>query len=222
MTPCLAHGGFLESLTRTTGSLFILKRGIQTGLVDTDPATMEPPSPQASPEEELRAQFDWFYRTHQTSIRTFIRSLVPSTADADEVQQEVAMVLWQKFALFDVTRDFRAWAFGIARLKALSFFRDRSRDRHVFNDELLLKLAEEAEERESRHQRQREALETCLRKLPDAQRDLLLSAYTKGNRIDEIALRRSQTPMALYKILHRLRQLLLECTRRTLADKERA
>ncbi|MEY5009085.1 MAG: hypothetical protein RLZZ253_224 [Verrucomicrobiota bacterium] len=77
MTPCLAHGGFLESLTRTTGSLFILKRGIQTGLVDTDPVTMEPPSPQASPEEELRAQFDWFYRTHQTSIRTFIRSLVP-------------------------------------------------------------------------------------------------------------------------------------------------
>jgi len=114
-----------------------------------------------------------------------------------------------------------AWAFGIARLKALSFFRDRSRDRHVFNDELLLKLAEEAEERESRHQCQREALESCLRKLPDAQRDLLLSAYTKGSRIDEIALRRAQTPMALYKILHRLRQLLLECTRRALAEHDR-
>jgi RNA polymerase sigma-70 factor (ECF subfamily) len=179
---------------------------------------MEPPSPHASSEEELRAQFDWFYRAHQTSIRTFIRSLVPSVPDADEVQQEVALVLWQKFSQFDVTRDFRAWAFGIARLKALSFFRDRSRDRHVFNDELLLKLAEEAEERESRHQRQREALEFCLRKLPDAQRDLLLSAYTKGNRIDEIALSRSQTPMALYKILHRMRQLLLECTQRALTE----
>jgi RNA polymerase sigma-70 factor (ECF subfamily) len=50
----------------------------------------------------------------------------------------------------------------------------------------------------------------------------VLSAYTKGTRIDELAKRRGQTPMALYKLLHRIRQALLECVERTLAKEEHA
>ena len=176
--------------------------------------TMEKTTRNPSPDTEQHAQFQWFFDRYKLSLRTFIRSLVAAPEDADEVFQEVSLVLWQKFADFDVSRDFRAWACGIARLKALSFFRDRQRDRHVFNEELLLKLASEAEAMESRHQRQREALEDCLQKLPEAQRDLVLAAYTKGNRMDELASQRAQTAMSLYKILHRTRLKLLECIQR--------
>jgi RNA polymerase sigma-70 factor (ECF subfamily) len=176
--------------------------------------TMEKTTPNLSPEPEQHAQFQWFFDRYKLSLRTFIRSLVAAPEDADEVFQEVSVVLWQKFGDFDVSRDFRAWACGIARLKALSLFRDRQRDRHVFNEELLLKLASEAEAHESRHQKQREALENCLQKLPEAQRELVLAAYTKGNRMDELANQRAQTPMSLYKILHRTRLKLLECIQR--------
>jgi RNA polymerase sigma-70 factor (ECF subfamily) len=176
---------------------------------------MEPSPRNLSPETEQHAQFKWFFDRYKLSIRTFIRSLVAAPEDADEVFQEVSLVLWQKFRDFDVSRDFRAWACGIARLKALSLFRDRQRDRHVFNEELLLKLADEAQAQEPRHQRQREALEHCLKKLPDAQRELVLAAYTKGNRMDELAHQRAQTPMSLYKILHRTRLKLLECIQRS-------
>ena len=70
---------------------------------------------------------------------------------------------------------------------------------------------------EQRHDRQREALDSCLQKLPGPQRELALAAYTKGTRMDALAAERGQTAMSLYKLLQRIRQILLECVRRTLA-----
>jgi len=81
-------------------------------------------------------------------------------------------------------------------------------------------LADESAAMCERHSDQREALESCLQKLPVTQRELVLTAYTKGTRMDDLATRRGQTPMSLYKLLHRIRQALLECVRRTLAQEE--
>jgi len=64
-------------------------------------------------------------------------------------------------------------------------------------------------------------LEHCLEKLPVAQREIVLTAYVKGTRMDELAVRRGQTPMSLYKLLHRIRQNLLECVTRILAEEAR-
>jgi RNA polymerase sigma-70 factor (ECF subfamily) len=125
--------------------------------------------------------------------------------------------LWQKFAEFDASRDFRKWAFGVARYEVLSHLRDLVRDRHVFDDALVNRLADDAAVAEPRHDAQREALEACLKKLPAAQRELVLSAYAKGTRIGELAAQRGQTAMSLYKVLHRIRRGLLECVRRQLA-----
>jgi RNA polymerase sigma-70 factor (ECF subfamily) len=165
-------------------------------------------------------QFLRLYATHEPALRTFVRSLLPSLADVPEVMQEVCVVLWQKFAEFDATREFRKWAFGVARYEALAYLRDKVRDRHVFNDELVGRLADEATAAEPRHEAHREALETCLQKLPERQRELVLLAYAKGVRMDELAGRRGQTAMSLYKLLHRIRQALLKCVQRTIAREE--
>ena len=119
-------------------------------------------------------QFLRLFAEHEPALRTFVRALVPTLGDASEVTQQVAVVLWQKFAEFDVARDFRKWAFGVARYEALAFLRDKGRDRHVFNDELVNKLADEAAVATPRHEAQREALETCLQRLPEPQRTLVL------------------------------------------------
>jgi RNA polymerase sigma-70 factor (ECF subfamily) len=50
----------------------------------------------------------------------------------------------------------------------------------------------------------------------------VLTAYTKGTRMDNLASQRGQSPMALYKLLHRIRQALLDCVQRTLAQEEHA
>ncbi len=175
-----------------------------------------------SPDSTHHHQYLRLFAEHEPALRTFVRTLLPSRADASEVMQEVAVVLWQKFEEFDGTRDFRKWAFGVARFEVLAFLRDRARDRHVFDEKLLAHLADEAVAAEVRHDAQREALDLCLQKLTSQQRALVLSAYATGTRIDELATRRGQTPMSLYKVLHRIRQALLDCVQRQLTRQELA
>lgn len=172
-----------------------------------------PFSDEASHDEFLR-----LYAENEAALRTFVRAMLQTREDASEVLQETILVLWRRFGEFDRGGDFKRWAFGIARMKALSLLRDRMRDRHVFDDDLVGRLADEAVAMERRHLSHREALERCLEKLPVTQREIVLAAYVKGTRMDELAVRRGQTPMSLYKLLHRIRQTLLECVNRTLAE----
>lgn len=153
------------------------------------------------------------FMAQEPAVRAFVRSLVPMVADANDVMQEVAVVLWQKFGEYETSEDFRRWAFGVARFKVLAWQRDRMRDRHVFGTDLTELLATEAEIEAGRLERQREALRLCLEKLPAEQRQLVDTAYAPGSRIDELARRLGQTAMALYKRLHRIRLALVQCTR---------
>ena len=162
------------------------------------------------------------FAEHEAALHTLLRAMLPSREDASEAMQETIIVLWQKFEEFDPVRDFRAWASGIARNKALAVLRDRKRDRHVFDEHLATRLADRAALHEHGTLCRSEALEGCLHKLPHAQRELVLSASPKGTRIDDLAARRGQTPMSLYKMLHRIRLALMACVERTLAEEEHA
>ncbi|MGV3660736.1 MAG: sigma-70 family RNA polymerase sigma factor [Prosthecobacter sp.] len=170
-------------------------------------------------EHERHAEFLRRYAESEVALHTFVRSLVPTRQAASEVMQDVILVLWEKF---EAAHDFQGWAFGVARNVVMRHLRSRSRDRHVFDDALVNQLADDAAALVPEHDRHREALEHCLGKLPAPQRELVLNAYTKGVRMDELAGRRGQTPMALYKLLHRIRQALLDCVQRTLAQEEAA
>jgi RNA polymerase sigma-70 factor, ECF subfamily len=167
-------------------------------------------------ERQRHDRFIRLYVANEESLRGFVRSLVPTREDAGEVMQEVAAVLWRKFDEQASDEDFRRWAFGVARFEALAFFRDRARDRHVFSDETIGLLAQEAESRADPLEAERRALDECLRKLPETQRALVTAAYAPGVRIDDLASSMGRTAMSLYKLLHRIRMTLIDCTGRSL------
>lgn len=169
-----------------------------------------------NPERDRQDQFLRLYVEHEEALRGFVRSLVVTLEDAREVMQNTAVVLWTKFDQLESPADFRRWAFGVARLEALMFRRDRARDRHVFSDDLIAMLEEEAEEEAENAGLEARALRHCLAKLPEKQKTLVMAAYAPGVRIDEMARSTGRTPMALYKTLHRIRMTLIECTRREL------
>ena len=160
------------------------------------------------------------FMANEEALRGFVRSLVPTLEDAREVMQETAAVLWRKFVELDSPENFRRWAFGVARFEALAFRRDRARDRHVFGEDLIALLEAEAAAAGERDDRERRALEGCLKKLPPAQRELVEVAYAPGVRIDELARSAGRTPMALYKSLHRIRMTLADCIRKCLKHEE--
>jgi RNA polymerase sigma-70 factor, ECF subfamily len=173
-------------------------------------------------QQPLDPQHDRFLRLYaeqEQALHGYVRSMLPDRHEASEVMQEVIVTLWQKFEGAD---DFRKWSFGVARMKVLHHLQRRMRDRHVFSEELVQQLAGRQLELEVRHTAQREALERCLEKLPQGQSELVITAYTKGTRMDDLAAQRGETAMALYKKLHRIRQTLLECVRRTLTREELA
>ena len=175
--------------------------------------------PPPTPDNRLQEPFLGLYAEHQAALHTFIRSMLPGREEAAEVLQNVIVILWQKF---ETAQDFKKWAFGVARLEVLKFLQTRKRDRHIFDDALVNQLADRAVLLEQQHLAEREALEGCLQKLPAAHRELVLRAYTKGTTINDLAALRGQTPMALYKWLHRTRQALQECVQTTVSNSQTA
>ena len=162
-------------------------------------------------------QFLRLYTAGEPALRAFVRRLVPTRADAADVIQEVALVLWRKFDQLAEKEDFMRWAFGVARYETLAWLRDKARDRHVLAEDVLEMLADEAVSAEPRLAAQREALEGCLAKLPAEQRGLVMAAYSPGAKIQEIAQRSGRSIAGFYQWLHRMRLRLLDCTRRVLA-----
>jgi RNA polymerase sigma-70 factor (ECF subfamily) len=172
--------------------------------------------PSLDPQHE---QFLRLYAEQEQALYGYVRSMLPDRQETSEVMQEVIVTLWQKF---NDANNFRRWSFGVARIKVLHHLQRRKRDRHVFGDELVQQLADRQMQRENQHVTQREMLDQCLEKLPHIQRELVLTAYTKGTHVDDLAAQRGETAMALYKKLHRIRRILLECVQQNLPQEEKA
>jgi RNA polymerase sigma-70 factor (ECF subfamily) len=158
------------------------------------------------------------FTANERAVRAFVRRLVPTRVDADDIFQEVAIVLWEKFDEFHSGADFRAWACGIARFKVLSWLRDKGRDRLVLDSDVVELIATESMQAEPRLDRQRVALESCLEKISTSERKLLTHAYLPDAKIQDVAATSGRTVAGFYQWLHRMRKQLLTCIERRLAE----
>ena len=159
---------------------------------------------------------------HDRSIRRFVRSLLPSGDGVDDVIQETALECWRKFPDFrpedhEDAAEFARWACVIARYKCLSWQRDHARDRLVFRESVIERLAQVASEELDRQEQERWAIEACLGKLGADQRRLVLSVHSPGQSVASIAAESGEKPRRLYSKVNALRKQLLECVRRRLA-----
>ncbi len=173
------------------------------------------PTNQSGNEDSYRAFMRLFMR-HEGVLRSFVRTLLPSWDDVDEVMQNVSIAAWTKFDRFDPETEFARWAATIARYEVLSYRRTRARDRLVFDEDIIELLADECQDEFARSEQERQALDGCLNQLPEHQQQLLLRVYTPGQKMKPIAEEVGVTPNALYKKLGRLRLILLRCIENTL------
>lgn len=151
------------------------------------------------------------FAAEEPSLRAHVRRLVPMRTDADDVFQEIAVVLWRKFPEFRAGSDFRAWAMGVAKYEVLAWRRDKARGRELLKADVIEMLADESEREESRLSVERDLLRECLGKLGADHRSLLLAAYQPGARIQDVALRSGRSVGGFYQWLHRVKRMLLEC-----------
>lgn len=186
----------------------------------------EPENPNENANPLRERQYDEFVALlarHDLAIRRFVRFLLPSPDGVDDVMQETALECWKKFTDFqpastDAAADeFVRWACVIARYKAMSWQRDRSRDRLVFREAVIEKLSQAAHEALEHRAEQRMAVEACLEKLPPNDRRLVLSVHAPGESIARIAQETGEKARRLYSRVNALRSMLLECIERRLA-----
>ena len=154
----------------------------------------------------------------QRTLHAFIVSMVRYAADADDVLQETNLVLWQKAADFDPTREFLPWAMRVAQLQSMAYLKKKQPARLVFNEELLALVADEAVAEAADADTRRVALAGCLQKLPERQRALIAQRYEPGGSVNAMSGELGTTPKALSEMLRRIRHSLLLCIERTLAQ----
>lgn len=153
---------------------------------------------------------------HGPRVRSFLRGLLPSWAEVEEVAQEASLVAWRKFDDFEEGTSFGGWLLTIARFEALKYRRRVARSPLVFVDEVWDLLAEEAGGDDVRQIR-RERLEVCLEKMDISKRELLLKVHSPGVVMREVALQAGKSEQAFYKTIQRLRAVLLDCVSKAIA-----
>ncbi len=154
---------------------------------------------------------------HQARLRGFVRCLLVRSSDVDDVVQEVNAVLWEKADEFQPGSDFWAWASQIARFKVLNQVRTYRRERLVFDEAAMVRMAEMAERKLQSLDARLEALDHCLKLLPPAQRQLLDLRYASDRSIESIAGSIGRPAGSIRQTLYRIRAALRACIERQLA-----
>lgn len=154
---------------------------------------------------------------HQPALEAFCHAQLVRRQDVQEVLQATCVKLWEKSGDWDAETEFLPWAFAVARFTVLSHIRDRMRDRLVFDEDVVLAMAEETEAASTQFEDRREALGTCLQKVKPEQRDLLQEHYITGRSVRELSGATGRSESAVKMILLRLREQLSACIERRLS-----
>ena len=157
---------------------------------------------------------------YQRRLYAFIMSLVPDPNQANDILQETNLALCKSASKYDPDRNFLAWAFKIARFQVLAFLKKQKRSRLVFDDELLVQLADDSEEESERFEDMRKALNTCLGKLPNRHRALVEARYEDGATIGKVAKAFRRSAGAVTQSLFRIRSALWNCVEREMKKSE--
>ena len=148
----------------------------------------------------------------QPVVASYILSLVRNFHSAEDILQQVAVVLVREFEKYDPDRPFLPWALGIARNVALKSRRDMSRDvNRLLDTELLDQIQVGFEENLGAWTALRHALQLCLRKQQNRMLEVLRWRYAFDLKPQEVASRMGITSGAVRVMLHRARTALRDC-----------
>jgi RNA polymerase sigma-70 factor (ECF subfamily) len=156
----------------------------------------------------------------QPRLFGFLLKRLGNRDQAQEILQEVNVVLCRKASTFELGTNFMAWAFSVARTEVLIFRQNQQRDRLVFSPDLREVLDQlDSELFPSEHDAERQqAVTHCLGQLSPSYQTLMLQHYAEAEAVKDIASRMGRTANAVSMILHRIRGRLMRCVESTLAN----
>ena len=161
-----------------------------------------------------------FLRSEREVFR-YVAALVPNVADAEDIVQQTALALWEKFDAYDPNQPFTPWACRFALNKSKQWIERRQRWQALLEKGLAEELASRRDELKTEFERRLAHLEGCLGKLSGEQRGLVEGYYYKRADVESLARESGRSVEATYKMLQRIRHTLQSCVQ-TAARQEEA
>lgn len=153
----------------------------------------------------------------QAAISAYVTANVIDMHHAEDLVQEVAQIVAEKFGEYDRARSFTSWALGIARNRLLKYYRTRSRDRLVLSEAALIQLADALERVEDEAEERRMALRSCLEQIEGRRRTVLEMRYGENIKVAAIAEQLNMSADGVSVMLHRIRAALFDCIQRQMS-----
>src|SRR3954454_8540378 len=148
-----------------------------------------------SPDSERRSEdrtaaqqrfLSLFLRSEREVFR-YVAALVPNVADAEDIVQQTALSLWEKFGAYDSSQPFTPWACRFALNKTKQWIERRQRWQTLPENGLAEELAQRREELRPEMEARLTHLEGCLNKLPEEQHSLLEGYYYRRDSLGKLA-----------------------------------
>jgi RNA polymerase sigma-70 factor, ECF subfamily len=158
----------------------------------------------------MQRVIDW-----QPRLYGFVLSLLADRNEADDVLQNVNLVLLRKQESFQGGSDFGGWAMQIAYLEVQTHRKRNSRARQRLSDVAVEFLTETARTVDGGWEAHREALRKCLDLVPEKQRELLACRYG-GQTMESLSAQLGRPIGSISQSLYRIRNRLADCIRRRL------
>ena len=148
----------------------------------------------------------------QPRVFAFVCTAVARRHDAEDVVQQVALEVADKFDNYDQSRPFLPWVLTIARRMVIRLYEQQKRQCVIFSD-AALELLVDYHVRSSRAADEQDALQDCVRSLDEKSKSLLSMRYDDELNTDEMAERSGLTGGSVRVTLSRIRKSLLDCVR---------
>lgn len=170
-------------------------------------------------EDRRRDAFARLFAKHDRWLYSYLVTLLGSTAQAEEVFQEVCVILWREYETFELGTDFVKWVAVVAHNQVRKFRRQQKQVGFQLADITFDLLAAEAVERVDLFDYRRDALRRCLTKLSNADRSLVQECYQDHKvNFKATAHKLGRPENTVYKAMNRIRRVLFECINRTLVS----
>ena len=157
---------------------------------------------------------------NQKRIFSYIVRLIPNYADAEDVMQEVAELLWKKYSEYKPGTDFLAWALAVARYKVYEYYKENKRNQQRLSNETVRILEKEAQQQYDKEDHRIDAIKNCLIKLSLDDYKIVKLRYELNEKVANIAARYGCSVQSIYNNLTRIHDALMLCVKRQLRQED--
>ena len=154
----------------------------------------------------------------QPKVAGFVGAFIHNFSDAQDIVQEVAKAAVEAIDSYDLDKPFTPWILGVARFKVIDHLRKHGKDRHVFDNDAINRVAGAYAKRNDELDDMKSALADCMQSLSKREQQALDLRYVDDAKSAEIAKQMRVNAVTARVLLHRIRQALADCVKRKVVE----